>query len=414
MSTPTDEQAWLVIGGLHHLNGTAAPGGDDPLVLAGPFEPMHQTWGDNTVTFAWSDLGDLPLYARREDGARTATAESTGAALFDRLLPGEALRRVATEVAGDQDTSWARPLVPLFYLTSRAGSTGQDVHVYSQIRFLAEDALFIRTTPESLDVAELTDLTWLGDARDRHAAAFLPLNNHQRYYRKCFPGRELEYKYTLVPPEADIWTLNALLYQRILDGELPGYIPEYRDEFQAWDYTNHLFQVTDPEPERGYVSFIPTTDGLNLVKRKWYAQDAFNRRESHTYGVTANPREFADWIANELHVIARPLPPFRRARYDVNFESVRTGHVYGIFFDTVSLIDVPAVQMQQCELEYLRSRIVLEPDPEEILAEMEELARWLEAFLTEQHLPAERGYYSKLSFLLDSVAARPELRTAVG
>lgn len=303
--------------------------------------------------------------------------------------------------------------MPLFYLATRPapdGAEGLEVHVYSQIRFLVEDACFIRITPEPLRVADIAGLDWLAPARQRHGQDFLPLNNHQRYYRKCFPGHELEYKYTIDPPTGDIWTLNARLYQRILDGALPGYEPEYRDEFQAWDYTNHLFQVTEPEADRGYVSFIPTTDGLNLVKRKWFSADSFDRRETHTYGVTA-PDGFAAWIAAELEVTAHPLPAFRRARYDVNFESLHTGHVYGIFWDTVSLLDAPGVQLQQCELEYLRSRVVLEPDADAVLVEMKQLAQWLEAFLTEHGLPAERGYYSKLTFLLDSVAADPALST---
>jgi hypothetical protein len=303
--------------------------------------------------------------------------------------------------------------VPIFYLATRPAGDGLETHVYSQIRFLAEDACFIRLTPQPITVPDVEGLGWLPEALERHGADFLRLNNHQRYYRKCFPGRELEYKYTIDPPTADIWTLTARLYQRLLDGRLAGYVPEYRDEFQAWDYTNHLFQVADPVSDRGYVSFIPTTDGKNLVKRKWFAADGFDRRESHTYGVSAE-RGFDAYVSEELGVHAVRLPSFRRTRYDVNFESRRTGHVYGIFFDTVSLLGAPEVQLQQCELEYLRSRTVVAPDADAVLREMVEIAEWLEDFLREHHLPADRGYYSKLSFLLDTVAARPELAVAVG
>ncbi len=51
---------------------------------------------------------------------------------------------------------------------------------------------------------------------------------------------------------------------------------------QVWDYLNHLFRVVAPESYRGYVSFISTPDGKNLVKRKWFCGDGFQRRESHT------------------------------------------------------------------------------------------------------------------------------------
>ena len=408
-------QGWLAVGGLHHLNGTAPAGAAAPIVLAPLARPMHDTWPSNTVQLDWRDLGPIELRARSTDGRRRAAGQTTGERLFDRLLPGPELTAVAAAVTAGREVTrpWATPLVPLFYLAARPAGTALEVHVYSQIRFLAEDACFIRLTPEPVRVPDVEGLGWLPEAVERHRADFLFLNNHQRYYRKCFPGRELEYKYTIDPPTADIWTLTARLCQRLADRQLAGYLPEYHDEFQAWDYTNYLFQVTGPEADRGYVSFIPTTDGANLVKRKWFARDGFDRRETHTYGVLAE-RGFDAYVGEELGVRAVRLPPFRRARYDVNFESVRTGHVYGIFFDTVSLLDAPEVQLQQCELEYLRSRTVVEPDPGAVLAEIEEIAQWLEGFLRECALPADRGYYSKLSFLLDAVAGRPELAVTGG
>lgn len=406
--TPAPVQAWLVVGGLHQLNGTAPVSDGDPIVLVPLAVPAHRHWSDNTVIVRWAELGPLELHARRVDGTGPGGhARTTGADLFDRLLPGAALDGVADALGTGRGAS---PLVPLFYVTTRPteGRRAQAVHLFSQIRFLAEDACFIRLTPAPLTVPDITDLVWLSTARALHAQNFLFLNNHQRYYRRCFPGRELEYKYTFDPPTADIWTLTVRVYQRILDGALPGFVSEYRDEFQAWDYANHLFQVSDPPAERGYVSFIPTTDGKNLVKRKWFAADAFDRRESHTYGVRA-PAGFDAYLRDELGLDAVPLPPFRRVRYDVNFESTRTGHVYGIFFDTVSLLDAPEVRLQQCELEYLRSRAVVDVDPEAVLTEIAGIAGWLEAFLREHGLPDQRGYYSKLSFLLDAVSARPEL-----
>lgn len=407
-------RGWVVIGGLHHLNGTAPASPADPVVLVPLARPLHTTWPSNTVLLDWRGLGPVELRARSADGTHQATGQTTGERLFARLLPGPELAAAAAAVTAGRTAAhpWATPLVPLFYLATRPAGDGHEVHVYSQIRFLPEDACFIRLTPAPILVRDVEGLAWLGEAVNRHHAHFLHLNNHQRYYRKCFPGRELEYKYTIDPPTADIWTLNARLYQRLLDRQLVGYVPEYRDEFQAWDYTNHLFQVTGPEADRGYVSFIPTTDGKNLVKRKWFAADGFDRRETHTYGVLAE-RGFGAYLSEELGVRAVRLPSFRRARYDVNFESLRSGHVYGIFFDTVSLLDAPEVQLQQCELEYLRSRTVVEPDPDAVLSEIEQIAQWLEGFLRAHHLPADRGYYSKLSFLLDTVAARPQLAVAV-
>lgn len=411
-------RTWLVVGGVHHLNGSAPAAGGDPIVLVPLGTAPDREWPGNTVILRWAGLGPLELHAHRLDRTRSTRGRSTGADLFDRLRPGAELAAVAADVAGggDRETGRRRPaaaLVPLFYLSARpTGDGAHAVHVYSQIRFLAEDACFIRLTPEPLRVPDVADLGWFPAVLGLHAENFLFLNNHQRYYRRCFPGRELEYKYSFDPPSVDIWTCTVEIYQRILDGALPGFVPEYRDEFQAWDYTNHLFRVSDPPADRGYVSFIPTTDGKNLVKRKWFASDTFDRRESHTYGVAA-AAGFDAYLRDELQLDAMALPPFRRVRYDVNLESTRTGHVYGIFFDTVSLLGAPEVQLQQCELEYLRSRTVIEPDSDAVLTEIAGIAGWLEGFLRERGHSDRRGYYSKLSFLLDSVAARPELAVAV-
>ncbi|MFI5779563.1 hypothetical protein [Nocardia sp. NPDC051570] len=406
MSTDTiDWSSWLVVGGLHHLNATSVPGPADPLVLVPLAEPVDRYFPGNTVVVTWDELGKVELRARTAGGGPVTTATAHGGELFPAMQPGAALRDLIADVS-TQDSASA-PIVPLFHLSVRPVEGGHEVHVHTQIRFLAEDACFIRITAQPIIVADVEGLGWLPSAIALHAEQSVFLNNHQRYYRKCFAGKELEYKYTLTPP-ADIWTLTTELYRRLRAGDLPGYLMEYRDEFQAWDYANHLFQVTDPEPDRGYVSFIPTTDGKNLVKRKWFARDSFERRESHTYGV--QPADgFAGYVRDELGVSATRLPAFRRVRYDVNFESARTGHVYGIFFDHVSLFDAPDVVLNQCELEYLRSRTAVEPDEQAVLDELAVIAGWLEVFLREQGLTDERGYYSKMSFLLDAVAARPEL-----
>jgi hypothetical protein len=395
----TVDSAWLVLGGLHHLNGAAPTSAADPVVLVPLGEAAHPFFPGNTVVLTWAELGRVELLGRAGD--RMVTAKAEGTDLFPDMLPGAVL----TDLVGPAPVTG--PLVPLFHVAVRDEGDGPRAHVHSQIRFTAQDACFIRITPEPLAVADVRELGWLPEAVRLHADRALFLNNHQRYYRKCFPGQEMEYKYTLEPP-ADVWSLTVELYRRLRAGDLPGYLMEYRDEFQAWDYVNHLFQVTAPEADRGYVSFIPTTDGRNLVKRKWYAADTFSRRESHTYGVGAE-QGFETWIREELGVESTRLPSFRRVRYDVNFESARTGHVYGIFFDHVSLLDAPEVMLSQCELEYLRSRTAVEPDEDAVVAEMDEIACWLEAYLREHGLNDERGYYSKLTFLLDSVASRPEL-----
>lgn len=399
--------AWLVLGGLHLLNGTEPLRDSDPVVVVELPAPVERVVPSNTIILEWAALGAVELRARDAGGSRHHTAGAQGVDLFPGMLPGAELTGAAAAVGGPTPTGG--PLVPLFYVSG----DGQGLHVYSQVRFLAEDACFIRITEHPLPFTDACGLGWLPEAIARHAEKCLFLNNHQRYYRKCFPEKELEYKYTLTPP-VDIWTLTAQLYREVR--VLPGYVMEYRDEFQAWDYLNHLFEVTGPtEDERGYASFIPTTDGKQLVKRKWYAEDTFERRETHTYGVdVCDDGGFETYLRDTLGVEAIRLPSFRRVRYDINFESVRTGHVYGIFFDHCSLVDAREVTLNQCELEYLRSRTAVEPDEKDVLREMAYLADWLEGFLRAHGLNDQRGYYSKRTFLKDAVAARPELARVIG
>ncbi|MED7930371.1 hypothetical protein SMD20_39505 [Nonomuraea sp. LP-02] len=92
--------------------------------------------------------------------------------------------------------------------------------------------------------------------------------------------------------------------------------------------------------------------------------------------------------------------------------AVVTSHIYGIFLDHCSLLAAPDVVLSQCELEYRRSRSVLDHDQDEVLAEMERISRWLQEYLTARGLTQERTYYSKRTFLRDVVAARPDLAPA--
>ncbi|MGW6405470.1 hypothetical protein [Streptomyces sp. NPDC055134] len=58
-----------------------------------------------------------------------------------------------------------------------------------------------------------------------------------------------------------------------------------------------------------------------------------------------------------------------------------TGHVYGIFLDRCSLLAAPEVVLSQCELEYLRSRSILDHDQDEVLVEMKRIDSWLCEYL---------------------------------
>ncbi|WP_328744912.1 hypothetical protein OHT57_05590 [Streptomyces sp. NBC_00285] len=391
-----DGQAWVVLGGVHLLNGSKPWADADPLVLV-RVDPLEEARPSTTVVVDWADLGTCEAVALTSDGHPLGRAPVEGADLFQDGFAGPALRPLVGSAGS--------ALVPLCYLSEHPGG---GYHAYAQIRAHIEDACFVRSTEAPVGHGPVDELRWLKPMLTAHQHHELMVGNHHLYFRNHFKGTELEYKYTL-DPAPDIWEAGLEVLRALRAGELPGCRPEYREDFQIWYYDNHLHDVLGPESERGYASFIPSTDGKNILKRKWFAEDAFARREELTHKVDVPPEGYADYLKDELGLTVRALPPFRRVRYDVQCESVRTGHIYGIFFDHCRLLDAPDVVLSQCEVEYLRSRNLVPHEEGEVVAEMDRVDAWVREFLAERGWAKERSFYSKRSFLRDVVAARPEL-----
>ncbi|MEU8196264.1 hypothetical protein AB0C10_21005 [Microbispora amethystogenes] len=387
---------WVVLGGVHLLNGIAPRRPDEPIVLVRV--PSQEVCVPSiTVVVRWDALGMCQVTALTAESTPLGGGLIEGSVLLPDAMAGAALREMIGEAT-------APGLVPLCYLAEHSDG----YHAYAQIRFHPEDACFVRVTREPVGGGPVEALRWLDPMLATHRASALRLNNHLRYFHTHFAGTELEYKYNLAPG-TDIWAASMELLKALRYGELPDCRPEYRDEFQIYAFENHLFEVTAPDAERGYASFIPTVDGGHVLKRKWYAEDTFARREQLYTDIKVTPDGFGKYLRSGLGLQARAMPPFRRVRYDVQCESMRTGHVYGIFFDHCSLMAAPEVVLSQCELEYRRSRSLLDHDEDEVLREMERIDHWLSDHLATSGLAEQRTFYSKLSFLRDTVAARPEL-----
>ena len=386
--------AWLVLGPLRLLDGSTPPQATDTVALV-PLRAAEQENPTNTIIMAWLDLHPTTATAYTVDGNRLATASLDNATLFNHGRPSRALQLLAAQTASDRAAStstWA----PLFYVSATPAGGLLAIHIYSQVRFHPDDACFIRTTEAPLHVKH-EDFSWLRDAIHLHRNSASFLNSHECQYRTYFPGRELEHKYTL-PANTDIWDLTLDTLQDLSTGRLPGFHTKYRDELQRWDYLNHVFEITEPENEAGYVSLIPMTNGAYLVKRKWFSRDAFARREHHDFNVSITG-SLQNYIETALKLLAHPLPAYRRIRYDVNAESLRTGHTYAVLHDRCTLIDAPDVALTQCEVEYNRSRTALPARSSAIFTEMNDLANAVERIHSEHHIESQRGVYSKLTFL---------------
>lgn len=397
MSHDSMRAAWVVLGGIHLLNQTAPRRPTDPIVLV-QVAPQEVCVPSTTVVVRWEALGTCPAIALTADGSRIAHAQIDGSSLFPDAIAGQALR----EIVG---TAAAPGLAPLCYLAEHPEG---GYHAYAQIRFYAADACFVRTTREPVGEGAVETLRWLEPMLAAHTESALRLNNHLRYFRTHSAGTELEYKYNLEPPP-DIWATSMELLKSLRHGELPHCRPEYREEFQIHSFDNHMFDVIGPDAEVGYASFIPRADGGYVLKRKWFAEDTFARREQLFTDINVSPDTFGEYLRSELNLQVRAMPPFRRIRYDIQCESMRTGHIYGIFFDRCSLLAAPEVVLSQCEIEYRRSRSLLDDNEGGMLLEMERIDRWLLSYLAARGLTKERTYYSKRTFLRDAVAARPDL-----
>ena len=405
----------LCIAPVDLLNGRRRPGKSDIFVVvdlprcSSPVVP-------NTVHLSFDDALRVPVELRSAQGDILARDKLPIDSLFGYMRPDRALRNLI----GKWVVSARSPVdsyVPAFLWRGDV-SEGEftrvaDMHLYSQVRFSPRDALFIRTSEQAYSAVRGSGDGaenwrngnagwWIAEAIDLHARNPLFLNNHQKYYRKCLRGKEVELKFSFLEP-VDIWALTVETLESIEQGRLPGFIPEYRDEFQQWDYPTRLFEVLEPENKRGYVSVIPTTDGRHIIKQKCFAQDALVRDEAISEPVDIEGA-IQPFLAARFGSVLRPLPPLRRVRYDVDLESVATGHVYGIFFDCVSVVGAEHLALHQCEIEYLRTRCVVEPRESLIFDELQTIVDWVRNDLGARDLRADEGYYSKLSFLRDLVS----------
>ncbi|MFG1965394.1 hypothetical protein [Nonomuraea sp. NPDC049028] len=198
----------------------------------------------------------------------------------------------------------------------------------------------------------------------------------------------MEYKFNLTPGTG-IWVAAMELLKALRHGVLDGCQPEYRNEFQIYFTENHLFDL-HPDGERR-----PRAEAEVVYGGHLRAPRADLPRPGHF------PGRLRGVLREEMGLQVRAMPPFRRVRYDIQCESMITGHICGIFLDHCSLLAAPDVRLSQCELEYRRSRSLLDHDQNEVLAEMERIRNWLQDYLTarpdagahlllQAHLPPRR------------------------
>lgn len=390
-----NDRPTMIIGDVALLHG-ARPAPDASLVEVLLPLAFSLDRPPNTLVITLNGMGDRiicrALHGRRRVGELVCTG-----ALVAGSRPGIEIASLAARLGLSDDVS---RLTPLF--CAMPAETG--LHLYSRTHQLPGRWCFVRTNAEPID-AHGADGGWLAEAVARHHDHRGVLNNHLFVTPAGFRGKEVEIKFNL-PPNSSTWALAMDAYTRLAAGDIPDMIPRFGDDFEIFDYDNYLFDVIEPEAERGYVSFMQSRPGWYRIKRKHFTKDSLVRPEAVTAEFQTD-LELADYVRDVLGLRAKALPPFRRIRYDVMLESAATGNHFCIIFDRCTPDGVPGEPLVQCEIEYLRSRRVLPLDEEMVLNELGVVVNWCTRFLASHGIVAEPGHYSKLSYLRDLVTRRP-------
>jgi hypothetical protein len=215
--------------------------------------------------------------------------------------------------ATEPDPAGRSSLQPVFLLRpAKAGSCLP----YTLMSYTGDDLLYIRLpgpavrgTPGSAACR----VRWAADLPARHRAHGGQLNNHACWRCNLLPGLEAEHKITL-PADVDIWDLAVTTHQHVRAGALKGWICEHGNDggFTQGDFTSHLFAITSPASERGYIAFMPAIDGPGYcIRRKRYPRDQTLRREDLTHApeLTADPAAFPRSSATGTASPPHGVPP---------------------------------------------------------------------------------------------------------
>lgn len=290
---------------------------------------------------------------------------------------------------------------PLGLLRAGAGSS---VQLYPHVDSYLGCARFIALPAEPSERGSAVSDLLAGI--DEH---FLKVCNYLCFRVKLLPDVELEHKFTLTA-DPDVYALAQETLRMAGRGELPGWLVEFREEIQSWDFLNHVYAIEEPIEEAGYVSFIPTTDGRHTVKRKIFTEDTDERPELRSRGVDVGAG-FESHIREVMNLTPGWNASFRRVRYDVSVESIQNGNVFGIAYDRSTIIDSDGVpipglaELTQCEIEYIYSQSLSPVDFDSVRQDLGELRELMTAYFAQHGIENYQRHESKLTFMRNQYAA---------
>lgn len=213
---------------------------------------------------------------------------------------------------------------------------------------------------------------------------------------------EIETKLSLSGTRSS-WALASRISTLVGTADLPGFVPDLGNEVQRWQSSQRTWEVLAPKAEAGYLALMDFGTGTFAVKRKRFQADALRREETFRYDIDL-PAEDLDGYMQSLYpdLELRRLPSHRRSKFDVNVQSVSSGHFFGIEIDEIHVLDSPHA-MSQLEIEYHRSVVHDGLDAATIEPELLRLTTHVRALLATWGEDAQETTYSKLSFLRDLV-----------
>ena len=145
---------------------------------------------------------------------------------------------------------------------------------------------------------------------------------------------------------------------------------------------------------------MPAIDGPGyLIRRKRYTRDQVLRREDLTPApeLTADPGDLPQVIRDRYGLTPAWGATYRRVRYNVMLESLRTGHIFSIMYDRCTAEH--ATDLTQAEVEYVRSRTLYASSQRQILSQLTELRDWTRDLLTTSGITHTEDQMSKLTWL---------------
>ncbi|MFI7288293.1 hypothetical protein ACIBRY_16825 [Streptomyces anulatus] len=312
-----------------------------------------------------------------------------------------ALAALGRPLGADSGNGPLEALAPVMLLRTHADERQPFTEVLMCTRMRAIGVLFTRVAQftHSVDV-ELDELVATAFKHRTALENFVRVEDKtQLLYEQDI---EIEEKITL-RDEANIWSLTQSMWTAVEAGDLPGFIPDPGYELTRWHFVQHNYEVTSPVDRVGHFAFQEYPDGRYRLKMKKFAKDSLRRVETFRNGIEVPDADFDGYLAREFPDLGfKRLPSLRRTKFDINIQSVATGHCFGIETDEVTLSDGTGRTMRQVETEYLDTRRHDGMDGSTIDAELSRLTTLVGAHLAGLGISAERGLYSKLSYLRDS------------